>query len=123
MFKDVLMGIPKRDLVGMTVSVLKFFGLGLSKSDEVVFAGDPTSLAGDNILRFTVCFRIWLGATDEETEGLFLYPDGCPLMWTIWDSNQPNENFNQNCIDRQPSGNWQDRQCSANRYYYCERGL
>ncbi len=40
---------------------------------------------------------VWLGATDEQKEGTWLWGDGQPLSYTNWDSlgNQPNNKQGQ----------------------------
>jgi len=57
----------------------------------------------------------WLGANDIEEEGVFVAPDGSPLPYDQWASEQPDGNDSQNCAALSPteSGDWQDKECAS----------
>ncbi len=66
----------------------------------------------------------WLGLSDVDTEGQFVWVTGEPLTFTNWDPGQPDNNSGlQDCV-RQNRGVWDDDECNAETgrrfFYYCE---
>ncbi len=71
------------------------------------------------------CFSIWLGATDEEIESVFVWVDDgdeeYKMSWTNWKAEEPVGSQSQNCLIRQGSdGKWDDKECARNFPYFCE---
>jgi hypothetical protein len=61
----------------------------------------------------------YLGATDQVTEGTFLWQDGSPLTFTHWRANEPNNGsgvYEEDCvvITNKVAVGWDDRPCIAN---------
>ena len=52
--------------------------------------------------------RLWIGATDEKVEGLWLWVDGAEMKYTAWGPNQPNSIPKENYLLLGPDGNWWD---------------
>jgi Lectin C-type domain len=66
----------------------------------------------------------WIGATDAETEGTWLWVDGSALVFVAWASGQPdNFFFVEDCAQQKPDGSWNDRNCTVNAAYVCELKL
>ena len=61
----------------------------------------------------------YLAATDQVTEGTFLWHDGTPLSYTHWRANEPNNGngqYEEDCvvITNTLAIGWDDRPCIAN---------
>merc|ERR1712142_1316180 len=69
--------------------------------------------------------RIWIGASDLETEETFLWTNGKPLSYNSWAPGEPNNHGNrEDCVEvnfRSP-GLWNDRPCHKERKFMCEIG-
>ena len=69
---------------------------------------------------------VWLGVTDEETEGQWMGKDGCgrvqpPSSW--WMSGEPSGETNSDCIYIHNSGYWADWECPTLSYPLCQLSL
>lgn len=57
---------------------------------------------------------IWIGLTDENSEGTFYWYDNQPLGYTNWTAGEPNNNVgDENCVQIFPDGLWNDLPCSG----------
>ncbi|XP_030197574.1 hepatic lectin-like isoform X2 [Gadus morhua] len=71
---------------------------------------------------------IWLGATDEASEGMWRWVDGTVLSVDnpSWRRGKPDGGKNKNCLRRDwghPNIKWTDESCEDNRYGLCEYNL
>ena len=66
--------------------------------------------------------RVWFGATDEASEGSWLWITGEPWGYTDWASNEPNGDTDENCIEYrdEDGGYWNDDNCNNSRWYLVE---
>ena len=64
--------------------------------------------------------RVWIGLTDGRSESTFRWLDGTVATWGHWDSNQPNEDSQQNCVMLEIYDKWQDKECSNTYHYVCQ---
>ena len=68
---------------------------------------------------------VWLGATDQEEEGMFRWVGGAPLGYAGWSFNQPNNlQGNEDCAElRSSDERWSDVPCTGDitRRALCER--
>ncbi|XP_075698902.1 pulmonary surfactant-associated protein D-like [Rhinoderma darwinii] len=53
-----------------------------------------------NIAQFYKMFP-FLGITDSQTEGTFRYPDGNPITYSNWNTGEPNQAGEENCVEMQ----------------------
>ena len=68
----------------------------------------------------------WLGLSDINTEGTFVWNDGTPVDFIHWAKNQPNNFHNQDCIHTigllQDHGyEWNDINCSDCHRFTCKK--
>nr|XP_025043928.1 mannose-binding protein-like [Pelodiscus sinensis] len=57
--------------------------------------------------------RAYLGLTDMQTEGKFVYLNGEPVAYTNWNSGEPNDQDNEDCVLIYDDGKWNDLDCST----------
>jgi Lectin C-type domain len=66
----------------------------------------------------------WLGATDQDSEGLFRWAGGGALDYTAWGAGQPDNYLGENCVElRAMDDAWNDVPCTSNKRAWCERPL
>nr|XP_039265879.1 hepatic lectin-like [Styela clava] len=67
----------------------------------------------------------WVGLDDIEHEGKYVWADGVDSTKdnTDWDGRQPDNYFNEDCVEFNPYMNWKlnDATCSLSKYYICEK--
>ena len=71
---------------------------------------------------------IWLGATDEASEGMWRWVDGTVLSVDnpSWRRGKPDGGKDKNCLRRvneQTNYKWTDESCEAKYYRLCEYNL
>ncbi|XP_054483613.1 CD209 antigen-like protein E [Anoplopoma fimbria] len=73
----------------------------------------------------------WIGLSDRDNEGTWIWIDGTPLSDTVKYWNEPNnggghpQSGEQDCVQivvrRNPRGNWNDLRCDKSRQWICEK--
>lgn len=66
---------------------------------------------------------LWIGLNDRFKEGQFVWSDGTHFnssVYSNWNDGEPNNAGDEDCVELRSSG-WNDEQCSAIRFYICER--
>jgi hypothetical protein len=68
---------------------------------------------------------IWVGGTDAQSDGQFLWVDGSPFTLQGWAPGQPDNGAGIDCIEKRNdgAGQWYDRRCIDSLRYLCERPL
>lgn len=60
---------------------------------------------------------IWIGFSDEITEGSFVWYDQAPITYTNWAPGEPNQSGNEDCVQIYPTGPnpgmWNDLSCNS----------
>lgn len=65
-------------------------------------------------------FRMFLGLNDQNTEGGFQWSDGSPLNYLNWNSGEPNNAENEDCVEMiADHGKWNDNSCDEMYGYTC----
>ncbi|XP_048579857.1 uncharacterized protein LOC5521688 isoform X1 [Nematostella vectensis] len=76
------------------------------------------------MLSYTSKPRFWIGMNDIHTEGAFYWADNSPVRYTNWNTRQPMNRANLDCVDIEPrswaAGKWAVRPCSWRVGYICE---
>lgn len=83
------------------------------------------SEAEDAFITERLDVEVWIGAHDRDFEGVFVWADGSPVLYTNWDVAQP-DNFQgqENCAEKRVTGFWNDRPCGGEpQEYLCERAF
>ncbi|XP_035692699.1 CD209 antigen-like protein A [Branchiostoma floridae] len=77
-----------------------------------------------NHVKATTRAHTWIGLSDQEAEGLWVWDDGTLLVGDgIWGTGEPNGRTRENCAHISPgfhNGHWNDVACSMSNYYICE---
>jgi hypothetical protein len=63
----------------------------------------------------------WLGASDVTAEGTFVWVDGSALGYTAWEAFQPDNLFDEDCLEQGGDGLWNDAACENEQASVCER--
>ena len=72
----------------------------------VVIPDEPTQAF---IRKFANGLQLWLGATDEKVEGLWVWVDGTEMKYTAWGRGQPSNSWGrENYLETMRDGNWND---------------
>lgn len=77
---------------------------------ELTALGDPKLTA------------MWLGLSDLEREGVFVWAEGSPLAYSNWNKGEPNDAMaNEDCAQLvRPAGVWNDLDCITPLPFICE---
>ena len=63
---------------------------------------------------------IWIGLTDKDNEGIFVWVTGEPLVYTNWRAGEPDLSESQDYVKQEYSGQWNDRDSDSVNRYVCE---
>jgi cysteine-rich repeat protein len=78
-------------------------------------------LATDQLLAPLAPSSAWIGLTDAAIEGTWVWNDGTPFAFTNWNSGEPNNSGNEDCVHLLGDGRWNDLPCTdASVAYLCE---
>nr|CAA62217.1 C-type lectin [Botryllus schlosseri] len=66
--------------------------------------------------------QTWIGGGDFMAEGQFRWVDNTFIQWSNWDSGEPNNDGNEDCIEinHGGSGRWNDESCCSELGYVCQ---
>jgi hypothetical protein len=82
------------------------------------------SSAESDWLTATVDVTIWIGANDRQREGTFVWSNGDPFQFELFAAGEPDNTFGvQDCVERRVDSSWNDRVCSVENPFVCERLL
>ncbi len=65
----------------------------------------------------------WLGASDRDKEGTFVWVDGSPVGFAPWDNGEPNDQWwSEDCVGLliDQGGDWNDEDCDSFSNFVCE---
>ncbi len=102
---------------------------GMAESDCVSMGGHLASIHDQATQDFIVSSAYgiavgewWVGGTDENFEGHFMWTDRTPFDFAFWNDGEPNNaGGNENCIHLASwaGGRWNDIPCDASMNYVC----
>ncbi|EFP04357.1 CRE-CLEC-149 protein [Caenorhabditis remanei] len=65
---------------------------------------------------------VWIGVNDIQKENVFRNTDGTPVDFLRWAQKQPNnEEHNENCVEVDHNGYWNDKLCIIMRPFVCKK--
>nr|XP_054756795.1 C-type lectin lectoxin-Thr1-like [Lytechinus pictus] len=70
-------------------------------------------------------FSYWIGLHDLQYEGYYQWSDGTEVNYVLWQSGEPNNNGNEDCVAPRNHGSnaerqfWNDYDCSEKKPYFC----
>lgn len=56
---------------------------------------------------------IWIGFNDGANEGIHVWYDQSPVIYTNWSGGEPNNSGNEDCVQIYPNGMWNDLSCTS----------
>ncbi|XP_064010258.1 collectin-10 isoform X2 [Pogoniulus pusillus] len=67
-------------------------------------------------------FRAFIGLSDMEKEGQFVYADSSPLQnYSHWKEGEPHDPAgHEDCVEMLSTGEWNDSECQVTIYFVCE---
>ena len=74
-------------------------------------------------IRYCLFFRLqtWLGLSDIDSEGNYVWTDGTPTDFTDWADHQPDNYHNvENCIHIRDDTKWNDIHCDKLMNFICK---
>ncbi len=63
---------------------------------------------------------LWIGLTDLDQEGVWVWADGSTPDYLNWNGGEPNNAGNEDCVQLYPSGAWNDINCATPYAVICE---
>ncbi|XP_069385571.1 C-type mannose receptor 2-like [Paralichthys olivaceus] len=114
-----------------------FYFISSEKKSWPASRGDCLQKGADLVIinskeenEFTRQFRqlLWIGLSDNETEGTWKWVDGTLLNTSYWQPGEPNsfENSDEDCgmtKFNEDKYNWNDEQCNKLNFWICEKML
>ena len=69
---------------------------------------------------------LWLGGTDKDQEGKFVWTDGTAWTYQNWNDKEPNNaGDKEDCLQMDGSGSWNDLSCTDHAFwptnYVCKK--
>ena len=62
----------------------------------------------------------WIGLSDQWQENKWETPDRKATAYTQWNSGEPNNVNNEDCVEQRSSGKWNDLPCSHKHPFICQ---
>ena len=62
-----------------------------------------------------------IGGHDKGKEGIFIGPNGKPMAYSSWHPGEPNNVWNEDCVEMRKGGLWNDKPCYYRIPYICEK--
>ncbi|XP_008294772.1 CD209 antigen-like protein C [Stegastes partitus] len=101
-----------------------------SRSDCLQRGADLVIINSKEEQEFARHFRkpMWIGLTDQETEGKWKWVDGTPLTMSYWGTEEPNSHkgSNEDCGEIKffdEENNWNDKPCETKNVWMCEKTM
>lgn len=91
--------------------------------DLVVITDEAENAFVQSIVQGKSKDEFYIGLTDREKEGTFVWVDDTKAKWTNWDVGEPNDLFGEDCSIVKKSGKWNDVGCNRDlrNAFVCEQ--
>lgn len=87
----------------------------ISNSTQNNLVRDAASVAGIGNDEY-----LWIGLNDIDIEGTFVWEDNTsPLVYENWNSGEPNDYGDEDCVEMRSGNVWNDMACTTTRYFVC----
>lgn len=101
----------------MTGSQAQNFAQGLGANLVSIQSADENACILSSLTSLNQTGVIWIGFSDEISEGSFVWYDQSPIVYTNWAPGEPNQSGNEDCVQIYPTGanpgTWNDLSCSS----------
>eukprot|EP01084_Bolivina_argentea_P034895 64636_1 len=67
--------------------------------------------------------QFWIGLNDRNKDGSFMWDDNTSLNYTNWDNNQPDNNWNEDCVHYTSNSVWNDKKCYNTFAFACNQPI
>jgi C-type mannose receptor len=99
-----------------------------ARMDCLAWGGDLVSIESadeDSFVGALLDESVWIGASDQTTDGVFTWADGSAIVFGNWGTAQPDAFPGPDCVEkRQEVGEpWYDQPCANAESHVCERAL
>ncbi len=99
-----------------------------ARANCLAWGGDLVSIESadeDAFVASLLDVSVWIGASDQTTDGAFTWADGSAVVFANWGVNQPDAFPGPDCVEkRQENGEaWYDQPCTSTNAHVCERAL
>lgn len=102
----------------MTGSQAQNFAVGLGANLVSIQSQDENDCILSSLSNLNQTGVIWIGFSDEVSEGSFVWYDQSPITYTNWAPGEPNQSGNEDCVQIYPTGAnpgmWNDLSCTSN---------
>lgn len=86
----------------------------------VIGSGGENALLATEIGARGGAWYIGLADGDWGDEGDFEWVDGTTPGYTSWGDDQPDNDWDEDCVEMHGSGGWNDIDCGSDRSFVCE---
>jgi hypothetical protein len=80
------------------------------------------SAAEESFIATMIPSSIWIGASDTDIDGTFVWSDASPIVYSNWGPAQPDAYAGPDCVEKRQAtdGLWYDQPCGGLKPYVCE---
>ena len=88
-----------------------------AEGGHLVVVTDDTE---NDYVRNMISENAWIGYSDTDVEGSFVWATGTANLFIHWGGGQPDNSGDEDCVETNTNGDWNDLPCSRDRDFVCE---